>query len=139
MDNELAERALRVDINSMLQSDYEEAHKSHDENFNVLRARVLTAIKNGQPQSRAIVEHRKAWRGALGLPPLCESKTDVEQFLLRLAETNGAIVSSGCASTLEIADAQSRGDFLVLDNGLGFILRTKDWRTRAENAIRRVD
>ncbi|NSX87634.1 hypothetical protein G6L86_18685 [Agrobacterium tumefaciens] len=51
-------------------------------------------------------------------------------MLERLAKEGGCIVSSGSASLHEIADARVRGDFYVDDNGLGFILRSKEWLDR---------
>jgi hypothetical protein len=66
-----AERALRVDIKAMIYYDYKEAGKKPNADIQLLRARLLTAIENGQAQSRAIAEHRRAWRETLGLPPLC--------------------------------------------------------------------
>jgi hypothetical protein len=66
---------------------------------------------------------------------LLRLNTSAEQFLRRLIDTNGAIVSSGCSNAMEISDAKRRGDFLVLDDGLGLILRLKGWRERAEAAL----
>lgn len=59
---------------------------------------------------------------------------EAEQFLLRLANANGAIVSSGAAHAIEIADARSSGRWFQV-GALGFILRFKDWRERAEAAL----
>lgn len=56
-------------------------------------------------------------------------KTKDEMFA-RLAREGGCIVSSGSASLHEIADAQVRGDFYVDSDGLGFILRSKEWLDR---------
>ena len=53
-----------------------------------------------------------------------------EEMFSRLAREGGCIVSSGSASVHEIADAQSRGDFYVDEEGLGFILRSKAWLDR---------
>ena len=86
------------------------------------------------------------WRAALARVKAGDSPDDLsasipsgpfdaaKKFLLRVAETNGAIVSSAAAHEIEIADARVRGDWLVIDS-LGFILRFKDWRERAEKAI----
>lgn len=72
MDSELtAAKSLAADVDAMIRTDYREARVDPKRDIDALCARLLTAIENGQPQSRAIVEHRKAWRAALGLRPLC--------------------------------------------------------------------
>jgi hypothetical protein len=53
----------------------------------------------------------------------------------RLAAEQGALVSSGSCSEIEIADAMVRGDFYVDEGGFGFVLRFKTWRERAEAAV----
>lgn len=56
--------------------------------------------------------------------------TSREQLLDRLAAEGGCIVCSGSASEHEIANARMRGDFYIDGNGLGFILRRKEWLDR---------
>lgn len=53
-----------------------------------------------------------------------------EEMFSRLAREGGCIVSSGAASLHEIADARVRGEFYVDKDGLGFILRSKEWLDR---------
>ncbi len=50
-------------------------------------------------------------------------------FLADLLTNGGAIVSSNDCSVMEIADAQARGRFLVIDN-FGFVRRSKKWLDR---------
>jgi hypothetical protein len=54
-----------------------------------------------------------------------------EEFLNKLAEERGAIVSSGDCSEMEIANARSCGRMYIDSDGLGYVLRSKEWlRTR---------
>lgn len=52
-----------------------------------------------------------------------------------LTTHGGAIVLSSEASHMEIAHAQAEGRWVVDDNGLGFIRRTREWLDGAHNAI----
>ncbi len=45
----------------------------------------------------------------------------------QLVKEGGAIVSSGDCSEMEIADARATGRFAVRDDGMGFVLRSKEW------------
>ena len=65
---------------------------------------------------------------------LGEAPMTAEEFLLKLATEGGAIVGSGAAHEIEISDARVRGDWFQV-GALGFILRTKAWRVRAEEAL----
>lgn len=56
-------------------------------------------------------------------------------LVMRLITEGGAIVGTGTASTLEIADAQARGDFYVTPGGYGLIHRSQEWKDKAEKAI----
>ncbi len=51
-----------------------------------------------------------------------------------LAE-RGALVSSGDCSEMEIAFARVESRFFVRDDGMGFVLRTRDWLARADAAL----
>lgn len=53
-----------------------------------------------------------------------------DEFLHRLMTNGGAIVSSNMCSDMEIADARLRGDFYVDVDGLGYVLRMKEWLAR---------
>ena len=50
-----------------------------------------------------------------------------QQLIYDLSKSGGAIVSSGDASPIEIADAQATGRFATDEHGYGYILRTKKW------------
>jgi len=52
---------------------------------------------------------------------------NVYQLLDQVTVKGGAIVSSGDCSEMEIADARANGRFAVMDDGQGFVRRTKDW------------
>jgi hypothetical protein len=58
-----------------------------------------------------------------------------DDFLNRLAENGGAIVSSGDCSEVEIVRAQLRDNFYCNERGLGFVLRTADWLESRETAF----
>ena len=49
------------------------------------------------------------------------------QLVDQLIQSGGAIVSSAACSPMEIAFAQTHGQFAVNDDGFGFVLRSKDW------------
>ena len=51
----------------------------------------------------------------------------MNQLFSKLKTDGGCIVSSGDCSTMEIADAQARGDFTVDEDGFGFVLRPHAW------------
>jgi hypothetical protein len=53
--------------------------------------------------------------------------TTMNQLFDNLRANGGCIVSSGDCSTLEIADAQARGDFTTDAEGFGFVLRPHAW------------
>ena len=53
-------------------------------------------------------------------------------FLERLGERGGAIVSSGACSAMEIADARARGDMFVTEEGYGFVLRLPEWLAKVQ-------
>lgn len=55
-----------------------------------------------------------------------------EELIRKLAIDGGCIVSSGDCSSLEIADAQATNRMYVDDDGLGFILRPKEWLARVQ-------
>ena len=45
----------------------------------------------------------------------------------QLVTEGGSIVSSGDCSEMEIADAKATGRFMVRDDGMGFVRRSKEW------------
>ena len=49
------------------------------------------------------------------------------QLLGQLITDGGAIVSSNECSEIEIANAQATGRFMVRDDGMGFVRRSKEW------------
>lgn len=51
----------------------------------------------------------------------------MNQLFSKLKSNGGCIVSSGDCSTMEIADAQARGDFTADEDGFGFVLRPHAW------------
>lgn len=51
----------------------------------------------------------------------------MNQLFRKLRSAGGCIVSSGDCSAMEIADAQARGDFIVDDEGFGYVLRPHAW------------
>ena len=53
--------------------------------------------------------------------------TTINQLFDKLKSNGGCIVSSGDCSTMEIADAQARGDFTADDGGFGYVLRPHAW------------
>lgn len=53
--------------------------------------------------------------------------TTMTQLFSKLKSNGGCIVSSGDCSTMEIADAQARGDFTADEDGFGFVLRPHAW------------
>ena len=53
--------------------------------------------------------------------------THLTQLFSKLKNNGGCIVSSGDCSTMEIADAQARGDFAVDGDGFGYVLRPHAW------------
>jgi hypothetical protein len=66
------------------------------------------------------------------------ARTEAIAFIRRLAtsEENGAIVSSGACSVMEITFARSEGRFWVdPETSCGYVLRMKRWRELAESAI----
>ena len=50
----------------------------------------------------------------------------LKQILEQLVKEGGAIVSSNDCSEMELVNARAGGRFAV-DDGLGFVLRTKKW------------
>ena len=63
-----------------------------------------------------------------------------EEFLNKLAEERGAIVSSGDCSAMEISYAQAH-DRIYVDSatGLGYVLRSKEWlQTREDTYLART-
>lgn len=56
-----------------------------------------------------------------------------KDFLERLAESGGVIVSSNECTSLEITHARAEGHFLSLDNGLGFVIRPQAWVEKQKN------
>ena len=55
------------------------------------------------------------------------SQTTFESLMQSLKTTGGCIVSTNDCGTMEIADAQARGDFAVDQDGFGFVLRPHAW------------
>ena len=53
--------------------------------------------------------------------------TTINQLFDKLKSNGGCIVSSEDCSTMEIADAQARGDFSVDFDGFGYVLRPHAW------------
>lgn len=49
------------------------------------------------------------------------------QLFEQVAIYGGAIVSTGDCSEMEIADAKANGRFSILEDGTGFVRRTKEW------------
>lgn len=59
----------------------------------------------------------------------------ITELLSALVTERGAVVSSADCSVMEIAFARTERRFFVDDDGLGYVLRLKDWRINAEQAI----
>lgn len=57
------------------------------------------------------------------------------EFVEKLAEERGAIVSSASCTELEIAFARVENRFLINPGGLGFVLRTNRWLQLAHQSI----
>jgi hypothetical protein len=57
------------------------------------------------------------------------------QIFDKLIHEGGAIVSSNDCSPIEIADARATGRFAVDLDGMGFVLRTKEWLYKAQAAV----
>lgn len=80
--------------------------------------------------------------GPFDLPPLgggrgaavAQAQDAGTAFLRRLATERGAIVSSGDCDHMEIANARATGRFWVDADGLGYVLRTKEWLQRIHAA-----
>jgi hypothetical protein len=53
--------------------------------------------------------------------------TTLNDLITKLSTEGGCIVSSADCHEIEITDAQVRGDFVVLDGGLGFVRRLPEW------------
>lgn len=51
----------------------------------------------------------------------------INQLIQQLVTDGGAIVSSGDCSEMEITNAQATGRFSVREDGMGFVLRSKEW------------
>ena len=49
------------------------------------------------------------------------------ELMNKLATEGGCIVSTADCHVIEINDAQARGDFFVLNGGLGFVRRLPGW------------
>ena len=49
------------------------------------------------------------------------------QLINKIVTEGGALVSSNDCSEMEIADAQDTGRFSTNDDGMGFVLRSKEW------------
>lgn len=58
-----------------------------------------------------------------------------DELIKKLALEGGAIVSSANCTEMEIADAAATNRFAVDANGLGYVLRTKQWLDRATDVI----
>lgn len=67
--------------------------------------------------------------------PIKSAQQEALKFVQRLATEDGAIVSSGVCSALEISNAQATNRFFVDQEGLGYVLRLRRWRQMAETAI----
>lgn len=65
--------------------------------------------------------------------------TTMNQLFDKLRTSGGCIVSSGDCSTLEIADAQARGDFTADAEGFGFVLRPHAWLQKHSRFARGAD
>lgn len=65
--------------------------------------------------------------------------TTMNQLFGKLRTSGGCIVSSGDCSTLEIADAQARGDFTADADGFGFVLRPHAWLQKHSRFARGAD
>jgi hypothetical protein len=59
----------------------------------------------------------------------------MQKLLDALVKERGAIVTSADCSEMELAFARSEDRFYVDDNGLGYVVRTSNWRRNAEEAI----
>jgi hypothetical protein len=57
-------------------------------------------------------------------------------FLKRLRTDRGAIVSSADCTTMEIAFAQKEKRWYVDEDGMGYVIRMKEWREESERLIR---
>lgn len=63
----------------------------------------------------------------------------ISEMAEALVTERGALVSSGDCSTIEIADARLHGRLFVREDGIGFVLRMKEWLVKAEKAISEQD
>lgn len=61
-----------------------------------------------------------------------------DQLLRHLVDNGGAVVSSGSCSTVEIADARTRGDWYVDADGFGYVVRSREWLQLAEASVTQV-
>lgn len=61
--------------------------------------------------------------------------TTERQILDALIQERGAIVSSADCSEMEIAFARTEGRFFVDANGMGFVVRPRQWRENAERVV----
>lgn len=59
-----------------------------------------------------------------------------QQLIYTMATEGGCIVSTASCSEVEIANARAHGRMAVTEDGLGYILRPKDWLTGAEKCVR---
>ena len=60
---------------------------------------------------------------------------NIVDILTQLTDTCGAIVSRACCSEDEIKVAIGDGRYYHTEDGFGYVLRTKEWREKAEFAI----
>ena len=75
--------------------------------------------------------------------PVCETDCDglrqeyerLRSLTHKLIEGRGAIVSSADCSPMELAFARKENRFVVDADGMGFVVRLKEWRERAEGAV----
>jgi len=67
--------------------------------------------------------------------PPASGTRHARELLNALNCERGAIVSSADCCEMEIAFARTDGRFFVDDDGIGYVLRLKDWRANAEQLI----
>lgn len=65
--------------------------------------------------------------------------TTMKQLFSKMRDNGGCIVSSGDCGTMEIADAQARGDFSADEDGFGYVLRPHAWLQKHSRFARGAD
>lgn len=65
-------------------------------------------------------------------------RDNAKRLLAKLVTERGAIVSSADCSPMELTFAKVEGRFYVDSDGMGFVVRMRQWRENAEAALENV-